>query len=257
MRSSVLLLGISILAAASSAIGQNALPTHHRNGFIQSAIEHRWTDESQANQFTYIELWENKNTDGSGKVLVEESARFESLYLDGKPYLRMLERNGVPLTGDEAQAEEKKYNSLIESGTGTSAQERISALVSRSIGLGINLDLLPTYFDSVLVGMDVTNGRDAFKFDCTPRTDIKPKSKDDAKSMQFHLRLWIDAHDLEFVRVEAELIKDRDRLLSGTTASLTWAPVDGVWFPAKMNIQGKEKGRGGPISFQTDYLFRA
>jgi hypothetical protein len=238
-----------------SVVGQSGSSFVHPSGLIQSAVEHRWTDEGRADQFTYLELWHNRNTDRLGKVLVDESAKFESVHLEGKPFLRMLERNGVPLAGDEARAEEQNFNSTIESGSGITIQDRIAALVSRSVGLGVNLDLLPQYFNSVFIGMDVINGRDTFKFDCTPRTDVKAKSKDDAKSTQFHLKVWIDAHDLEFARVDAELLTDRDHLLSGTTAALTWAPIDKVWLPQEMNIRGREKHKGGALSFQTDYIF--
>jgi hypothetical protein len=186
---------------------------------------------------------------------VDESAKFESVYLDGKPYLRKIEKNGVPLAGEEALREDRALNSSIASGSGITMEDRIAAIVSRSVGLGLNLDMLPEYFNSVLIGMDVVNGRDAFKFVCTPRIDVKPKSKQDAKSMQFRLHVWIDAHDLEFARVDAELLKERDHMLAGTSASILWTPVDGVWFPMKMNIRGQEKNKRKLINFQTDYVF--
>jgi len=255
MRFASVLLGSSTFTLVSSALGQSGFRFAHSGGLIQSAVEHRWTDDSRANQFTYLELWRNRNTDKFGKVLVDESAKFESVFLDGKPYLRMLERNGVPLAGDEARAEEERYNSTIASGSGVTMQERIAGIVSRSVGLGINLDLIPEYFQSVLVGMDAVNGRDAFKFDCTPRADVKPKSREDAKGTQFHLMVWIDARDLEFARVDAQLLKDRDHMLSGTNASMTWAPVDGVWLPLEMIIRGQEKNKRGPLVFQTEYEF--
>jgi hypothetical protein len=67
--------------------------------------------------------------------------------------------------------------------------------------------------------------------------------------------VWIDAHDLEFARVDAQLLKNRDHMLSGTNASMTWAPVDGVWLPLEMIIRGQEKNKRGPLAFQTEYEF--
>jgi hypothetical protein len=79
MRFGSTLLGLSFFSA--SVLGQSSSVFVHSGGLIQSAVEHRWIDESRADQFTYLELWRNRNTDLIGNVLVDESAKFESVYL--------------------------------------------------------------------------------------------------------------------------------------------------------------------------------
>jgi hypothetical protein len=243
------------LAFALALFAQGQTSSHNPSGLIQSAIEHRWRDESRADEFTYIELWHNRNINNLGQVIVDESARFESISLDGKTYLRMIEKNGVPLKGQDAEMEEQSYNSSITTGNGKELQERIADIVSRSVGLGLNLDLLPGYFHTVTVGLDAVNGRDAFEFLCTPRTDIKPKEKADRKGTQFKVRVWIDARDLRFTRVKAELLKDHNHMLSGTIATINWAPEDGIWLPLEMSIQGHAKEGKTVIRFQTEYRY--
>lgn len=212
-------------------------------------------DEGKAGEFTYFELWHNKNLDKLGKVIVDESAKFESINLGGKAYLRMVEEDGVPLQGQDATLEEQSYDSSIAKGHGKNMQERIAEIVSRSVDLGLNLDLIPGYFHSTLIGLNPVNGRDAFEFSCTPRTDIKPKEKADTRGIQFKMRVWIDAKDLAFARVEAELLNDRQKMLSGTTASINWTPVDGVWLPLRMKIQGRAKEGRSIVTFDTEYQF--
>lgn len=215
------------LVFSLSLIVQAQSGSSNRGGLIQSAIEHRWSGLSKADQFTYTELWHNRNVDKPGEEIVDESAKFESVSLGGKPYLRMIEENGTALEDREADDEEESYRSSIAAGNGKSIEERISEIVSRGVDLGLNLDLLPKYFDISVIGLNKVGGRDAFELLCTPRTDIRPKNVDRAGT-QFSVRVWVDAHDLAFSQVQAELLADHNRILSRTTASISWVPVDGV-----------------------------
>jgi hypothetical protein len=246
---------IGVLSAFSISLimqGQSGRP--NRSGLIQSAIEHRWRDESKADQFTYTELWHNRNVDKFGQEIADESAKFESISFGGKPYLRMIEENGLPLEGRQAGNEEEGYRSSIAAGNGKSIEERITEIVSASVDLGLNLDLLPQYFDISVIGLNKVGGRDAFEYLCTPRTDIKPKNADKAGT-QFSLRVWVDANDLAFSQVQAQLLADHNRILSGTTASISWVPAEGVWLPERMVIRGKAKRGRSTVGFETEYRF--
>jgi len=243
-----------LLLAATSVLAQTSQHTDSSR-LLQNAIEHQWTDENHASRFTYSELWHNRNFGAGGKLLVDETAKFESIALNGKPYLRMIEQDGKPLHGDDANAENNSYDSAIAAGKGMDMQERIAAIASRNIGLHLHLDLLPKYFHSTIVGTEMMNGRPAVHLDCSPRSDVKPKGKEAAKGMQFHLQIWIDEDEQAFARVDAELLKDRDEMRSGTTARLTWTPVAGVWLPTRVDIRGQAKLGRGLVRFDTDYIY--
>jgi hypothetical protein len=243
----LIFIATSVVAQTSQRLDSSRL--------LQNAVEHQWTDENHASRFTYTELWHNRNFGEGGELLVDETAKFESIALDGKPYLRMIEQDGKPLHGDDANAENSSYNSAIATGKGMDMQERISAIASRNIGLHLHLDLLPKYFHSRIVGTETVNGRPAFHLDCTPRTDVKPKGKEAVKGMQFHVQVWIDKEAQAFVRVDAELLKDRDEMRSGTTARLTWTLVDEIWLPARVDIQGQGKLGKDFVRFDTDYIY--
>ena len=252
MRFAVLLPGL--LLVVTSVPTQTSQHLDSRQ-LLQSAVEHQWTDENHSSRFTYSELWHNRNFGERGELLVDETAKFESIALDGKPYLHMIEQDGKPLHGDDANAENSAYNSAIALGKGMDMQERISAIASRNIGLHLHLDLLPKYFHSTIVGTEMLNGRSAVHLDCTPRSDIKPKGKEAAKGMQFHLQVWIDEDEQAFARVDAELLKNRDEMRSGTRAELTWAPIDGVWLSTRVDIHGQAKFGRGFVTFDTDYIY--
>lgn len=249
----VILLPVLVFVATSGLAQTSGHPDSSQ--LLQNAVEHQWTDENHANRFTYSELWHNRNFGERGELLVDETAKFESIALDGKPYLRMIEQDGKPLHGDDADAESNSYNSAIAAGKGMDMQERISAIASRNIGLHLHLNLLPKYFHSTIVGTEMLNGRPAVHLDCTPRSDVKPKGKEAAKGMQFHLQVWIDEGEQAFARVDAELLKNRDEMRSGTTAKLAWAPIDGVWLPTRVDIHGQAKFGRGFVMFDTDYIY--
>lgn len=237
-----------------SLIVQGQSRSSNHSGLIQSAIEHRWRDESKADQFTFTVIWHNRNLDKFDRVIADESAKFESVFLAGKPYLRMTEENGTPLEDQSADDEEKNYRASIAAGNGNSIEKRILEIVSRSVDLGLNLDLLPQYFDISTIGLNKVNGRDAFEYLCTPRTDIKPKNSDKAGT-QFSLRVWVDANELAFFQIEAKLLSHRNGMLPGTTASISWLPSEGVWLPEHMVIRGKAKAGRSVVGFETEYLF--
>lgn len=243
-----------LLAFSLPVVVQGQAYRSNRSGLIQSAIERRWRDESKADQFTYTELWHNKDVDRLGHVIVDESAKFESVSLGGKPYLRMTEENGKPLEDHVAVDEDESYRSSIAAGNGKSIEQRISEIVSRSVDLDLNLDLLPQYFDVSVVGLNKAGGRDAFEFLCTPRTNIKPTNADKAGT-QFSIRVWVDTNDLAFSQVEAKLLVDRNGMLSGTTASISWIPTEGVWLPEHMVVTGKARKGRSIVGFETEYRF--
>lgn len=251
---------ISMLASVQfvfllALFGRGQPSSASNSSLIQSAIEHRWRDDNKAHEFTYAELWHNKNFDKLGKLIVDESAKLESISLGGKAYLRMIEDNGIPLQGKDVTLEEESYSSSINTGRAKGMRERISEIVSRSIDLGLNLDLIPQYFRTEVIGVNSVNGRDAFEFLCTPHADIKPKSKADRAATQFCIRVWVDAKDLTFSRIEAELLTNQSHMRPGTTASITWEALDGIWLPQLMIIRGKAKEGRLIVPFETEYRY--
>ncbi len=246
-----------ILFVAQSSAPAAAPPSPAQ--LIQHAVAQRWSDENQAGNFTYFETWHNQNFDSSGKVLVDESAKFESTVLNGKPYLHMIEQNGQPLKNLDATVEEHRYDSAIAAGAGMSMDQRVAGLVTQKLGFHIHLDLLPRDFRCTVVGTDFLNGRNALHLDCTPLRGHKPKDPDKARGMLYHLQVWIDLEDQAFARVDAQLLRKDGAILPDTRSSITWQPVDGVWLPATMEMHGQalQRNAGGKriVSFATEYSF--
>ena len=249
-------LALLLFVAQSGAPAAPPLPAAQ---LIQHAVAQRWNDENQAGNFTYFETWHNQNYDSSGKVLVDESAKFESTVLNGKPYLHMTEQNGQPLKNLDATVEEQRYDSAIAAGSGMTMDQRVAALVTQKLGFHIHLDLLPDDFHCAVVGTDSLNGRSALHLDCMPLGGRKPKDPEKARGMLYHLQVWIDVEDQAFARVDAELLRKDRALLPGTLSSIRWQPVDGVWLPVTMETHGRavqrNAGRKRVISFATEYSF--
>jgi len=224
---------------------------------LQSAVSHRWTDETRAEQFTYRETWRNRNFSTSGALLVDQSARFEAIALHGQLYLRMTARDGKPLSGAEEEQESQSYDAAIAGSKGLAMPQRVAALVTKDINLGLQLDLLPDFYRCELIGIEPIDGRNSVHLDCTPRRDRKPHGKAPAQGMNFRVQVWVDEQDHTFARVDAQLLKNQDGFLPGSRISLVWSPVEEVWLPTKMSVRGETKARHGPVQVETEYSFSA
>jgi hypothetical protein len=250
------LLALLLCVAQISAPAAASLPPAQ---LLQRAIDHRWHDKNESGNFTWFETWHNQNFDASGKAIVDESAKFESTVLNGKPYLHMTEQNGQPLKNLDATVEEHRYDSAIAAGAGMTMDQRVTGLVTQKLGFHIHLDLLPDYFRCAVAGTDSLNGRTALHLDCTPLRGHKPKDPDKARGLLYHLQVWIDLEYQAFARVDAELLREDGAVLPGTRSSTTWQPVDAVWLPATMEMHGQavQHNAGGKriVSFATEYTF--
>ncbi|MGB7171810.1 MAG: hypothetical protein WBD32_22585 [Acidobacteriaceae bacterium] len=243
-----------VLVAAISS-GSPAQTEMNSNQLLQKAVVRLWTDENQAEQFTYSELWHNQNFDGRGKLIVDESAKFEAVSLGGKSYLQMVERDGKPLSNPDVVAEKRGYDSAIGAGKGLTMGDRLADLTSKEVGFHLDLQLLPAYFNCTILGSEVVREHNAYHLDCLPRKDRKPKGRREAAFTQVHVQVWISEQNYAFARVDEELLKKHDGMLPGTTASLNWTPVDGVWLPQMLAVSGEADLKGKAIRFDTRYSY--
>jgi hypothetical protein len=177
--------------AASIAVAQTRSLFTAPDELLQDAVNRQLNDQTNAAQFTYVELWQNHNFGDKSQQLSSETAKFESIVLHGKPYLRKVEENGEPLSQDIASREEHNYDLAIQSRRGITIQDRIDSSGARTLGLDLQLDLLPTHFHSAILGTEIVNGRRAILLDCYPRKNIRPKDEETARGMQVRMRVWI------------------------------------------------------------------
>ena len=105
-----------------------------------------------------------------------------------------------------------------------------------------------TAFDFKLLGETVVNGRRCYEFAASPRQDYQPPSRDTRVLKGMRGKMWIDAKQYQWVRVQALVFRPVAfglfiaHVEPGTEFTLEEAPVSGnVWLPSHFSMQVKSK----------------
>ncbi len=169
-----------------------------------------------AQQYTSDELWHNVNYDKNGKKTLDESAKFENVFVEGLPYRRKVEENGKPLTGKAAEEEQKRYDKTVEERRKMSSEEKRHGL-HWSFHFSLPICCLATLFDNRIVGHEEIGGRDTVVVESTPKPDARPANDAEKSTLNWKETTWIDAADAMPAQFEAESLRDVGRIAKGMT----------------------------------------
>ncbi len=238
-----------LLTVAGTAVGapQDKLSAQD---IVDLAIERaEWKDSKNFEaSFSFRMVNESEKLDKKGRVKEREERVYENQPIDGAPFMRLVEKNGRPLTEKELKKErkrEEKYRQRLADKSKPHDEGRIAfdeKLVSR--------------YKVQLQGMEDIRGRPAYIISFEPKSGPFPtKKRMDRTLSKSAGRLWIDAENYEIAQLEFELI-DEVKLGWGLIGSikqlrgrLQQEPVDGypdVWLPSRFDIY-----MNGRISFKT------
>jgi hypothetical protein len=237
----------AIFLFSSAAFSQAAASDNSPNALIQTALNRFNANQKQAYAYTYLELWHNQNFDKRGRLKANESARFESVFIDDMPYLRKIEEDGEPLTGRFARREEKKYEAAVRARKGMTLEQKQAEMRAKSFSFPFELRLLPRLYDNRVVGTEILDGRSAVHIDCVPRPGIEAKSDEESNALRVHLQIWIDIQDQIFSRLDGELLAPVNGLMAGSHASVSFLPVNGIWLPWQSTFNGRTKLRKSTV----------
>jgi hypothetical protein len=249
------LLAAVFLLSSSAAFAQPTASDSSPDELIRTALDHFNANTRQAYAYTYIELWRNQNFDKRGRLKADESAKFESVFIDDMPYLRKIEEDSAPLTGRAARREEKKYEAAVRARKGMTLEQKQAEMRAKSFNFPFELGLVPKLYDNRIVGTEIVGGRPATHIDCVPRSRIVAKNERESNALHVHLQVWIDIQDQIFSRFDGELLAPVNGLMPGSAASLSFLPVNGIWLPWKSTFNGRTKLRKSIVSVKTNLTY--
>jgi hypothetical protein len=241
----------AIFLFTSSALGQNAASDSSPDSLIQKALEYFNANQKQAYSYTYTELWHNQNFDKRGRLKTDESAKFESVFIDDLPYLRKIEQDGEPLTGRAARKEEKRYEAAVRARKGMTLKQKQAEMRAKNFNFPFELGLLPKLYDNRIVGTEILDGHPAIHIDCIPRAGIEAKNERESNALSVHVQVWIDVQEQTFSRFDGELLAPVNGLMPGSDASLSFLPLNGVWLPSQSIFHGRSKLGNSVVSVKT------
>jgi hypothetical protein len=170
-------------------------------------------------QYTSDEVWHNRNFDKNGKTTVDESAKYEHVFLEGLPYRKKVEENGKPLVGKEAAAEEKRYEEAVKERRAMTTRQKWLSL-HKTWHFSLPMCCLTTLFENHVVGHEQVDGRDMLVVDSVPRPDAMPKNDEERTALNWRQRAWIDIGDEIFARIDCESLSDQNHTAKGMTIRL-------------------------------------
>ena len=201
--------------------------------------------------FTYDIAYRNRNFNTQGKLLIDETARYEVVFVEGLPYRRQIEQDGKQLAGKAAREEIERYQRAFEERSRMTIDQKRSYL-RRKHHVDIPLPLIPRLFTSSMVGAEQVDGRGTFVIDCKPREDVHPSDEEERRALRKRVRLWIDRNDQIVSHMEATLIEDDAGFDKGTTARIDFSEVEGVWLPVRSDVEFQARDRLEKIRGETE-----
>lgn len=212
--------GLAVWAAAAAA--QNLSPAAtDLNAIVARMQSSLKVNGMLAEQYTSDELWHNVNVNKDGKTTVDESAKYENVFVEGLPYRRKVDENGKPLAGKAAAEEEKRYKKAVEERRTMSVAEK-RGLLHRTSHWSLPICCLTTLFDNRVTGEAMVNGRKILVVESTPRAGAQAASPEEATALNWKETTWIDQEDHLPVRLEAEALEKTGMMLKGSTMRLDW-----------------------------------
>jgi len=121
----------------------------------------------RSQNYTFTEDYHNINYDKKLKMRLDETAKYETVFVERKPYKRKIEENGQPLSGKAAEEEETQYQATV------AERRRINygpqqTPFHREVRLPTYYEKWPELFAATRNGDEVLDGRQVTKVILTP-----------------------------------------------------------------------------------------
>ena len=218
---------------------------------VRRSLEHDQKNLEAARNYTYLERQLERQFDGSGKLKQQNLRTWDVTLQEGSPYRRLVARNDQPLNAEEQKFEQEKLEHNIEDRrkeTKEQRERRIADWERRRRRQREPLKELVDALDFRISGQESLNGGEAWVIDATPHPGYKPKSTAGAILLKMKARLWIDQHDYEWIRMEAETLDTVTfgafliRIAKGAHIVMEQTRVnDEVWLPKRIALEGSAR----------------
>ena len=230
-------IGIILIVWAGTAWGQDAAE------LVRKSTEHDQQNFERLKNYTYQQRMETRSLDSKGKVTSAESKTNEVVILVGRPYDKLIAKDDKPLPEKEAKLEQEKLDKEFAKRSRLSAEEAAKLEKEREADRKY-LREVPDAYDFRLLGQDTVSGKPAWIVQADPKASFKPRDSQAKVLSKVRAKFWIDKKDLQWVKMEAEVIDtialglSMVRIAPGGILSFEQTHVnDDVWLPARFSVK--------------------
>jgi hypothetical protein len=171
---------------------------------LRRALERVKAEEKRdpLRHYAWMQRTEQKKFNRDGELEERSERKFIAILLDGERYLRLVEKNGSPLSADEQEKEaqrEKKFRERI-------AKKRAGKAPDDDDDVELNEELVRRYQFQV-VGQEQTAGRSAYVLSFLPKNGIElpHKRRVDRILNRLEGKVWIDSNSYSLLKVDMHL----------------------------------------------------
>jgi hypothetical protein len=236
--------------SAQAANETQSVDLKDADSVLRVAVPRTMRNHRAAMAFTYDINYRNRNYSPHGELLVDYSAKYEVIFVEGLPYRRQIEENREPLTGEEAAIEQRRYDQTFAERSHMTIDQKRDYL-RRPWNVDVPLPMLTSLFTNKVVGEDFVDGRPAVVIESIPRPDANPIDEEERRALHKQVKLWIDREDLIASRIEATLVADDASMKEGTVARLDFFRRDDIWLPAGSDVTFQANDQGKIVKGET------
>jgi hypothetical protein len=199
--------------------------------------------------YTYKIHDEIRELDSGGGVKSVHSTLDEVLYIGGKRYFRLLEKDGKAIPSREAKKGQAKLDRAAADASRLTEAEHDKRIADEERDIAkrrAQFKDVPDAFDFKLLGDAVIAGRGAWEISATPRAGYHGELQGILRNIEG--TLWIDKQDFNWVKFEADVLKPFSlgwflaRVGEGTHLSYELMRVnDELWVPKEVLLKASAR----------------
>lgn len=210
---------------------------------VRRSLDRDWTDFESRKNYTYVQHSEFRSAGKTGEYTRDRSETNEILILAGRPYERLIARNGEPLPEKQARREQEKLDKELakrqrEADAGRSRYDKQRTENRRYILQ------VPEAFLFRLAGEETVSGQPTWLLEATPKPGYRPPDARSKMLTKLRAKIWIEKSTYHWVKVDAEALDTLSfglglvRIAPRGTLHFEQVRVnDEIWLPSRILIR--------------------
>lgn len=235
----------TLLLALTCALAANAQITPQE--IVKRSVDRDARNFERFKDYTFHQRTVQQRLDKRGKVTGSDNELHEVLMLGGRPYERLLERDGKPLSEKDAAKEQAKLDKEAAKRAKETDRDRAKYEKDRLAQRRFAREI-PDAFTFRLLGEEMIGGLPVWKIQADPKPGFKPKEGRADLLKKVRGTLWIEQAGYQWVRAEIDVIGTISwglfvlRIPAGAKINFSQTRVnDEVWLPKQVHIRADAK----------------
>ncbi len=258
-------IGVGIALVALSVSSAGAQPDPYK--LVRCSLRADGRNWERLQDYEWVEWVRKVDFDKHGRPKKTDVKAFQVLQIQGTPYRRLISRFDKPLSPEEEESERIKLERVIaerRAETPRQRAHRIREYRRRSRRVRDPMKEIAAAFLFEVAGEDEVAHRSVWVVRARPRPGYRPRTSRAKLFTGLEGTLYIDKETCNWVRAEAELVKDLwfglflVRMYRGGAVVVENAPVDGdFWAPVRLQYRVKLRiGFFKLLSFEQEIRYR-